>query len=346
VIFALTNKDPKRDKSKKMDLEGTAYLVVSLVSLMFGLNKSSEWGATSLTFWSVMALSAVSFLLLIRVQRKKSSPLIPMDLLANKAFSTCSAAYVAFSYSFSSALFLLGLYMQSILEYSAMYAGTVFIAMTLTMGVLSPFGGTLTDKIGGRAPIGWGMAVIAVASVLFSTFSPSTSVYQLVGVLVFLGLGFGVVNSALNTVMLKSVKEDEVSTGSGTFTMIGTFANSLGVVISTELLLSWGKKDVFSAIQSSGLSLSWDQLKIVESVMSSTHYDIKKLSEFSPEIFTQLMTHINASFVSAMGSTMLVCAFLSSIGTLIVFKGLKKQKNSNKLFISIQSITIAKTVLH
>ncbi|MBT4880414.1 MAG: MFS transporter [Alphaproteobacteria bacterium] len=326
VLYSVTEKEQKPETREKLDIPGMFLLVVSLIVIMFGLNKSSDWGIASAPFVGVIAAGAFLIFLFVRNQQKQKSPLLPLDLLRNKSFLICISLYISFQYIFSTSLFISGLYMQSILNYTPAYAGTVFMAMTLSMGALSPFGGTMTDKWGGRLPITLGMCLLCIASIFFARLTSYSSVLNMVSVLIPLGVGLGLCISSINAIMLKSVKKDELSTASGAFCGIGMFANALSVVLNTEILIWLGKSNVFALIQKSGLALSVAQKQIVASLMSSTHYELSRIAKFSPDILSQLMIYIDESFVGAMSVVMTITASIAAIAAFIAARKLKSIK--------------------
>lgn len=135
-----------------------------------------------------------------------------------------------------SSLFILPLYLQNLLGYSAAKAGWILLGMTLFVAVSSPIVGKILDKLGFSRPVFVSMLFAVLASIcLFFFASPVNWVVILLG-LMFLGLAIGV--HTPSTIHGVSVEVDKANAGTalGLFFTLAISGATIGVALSGTLL--------------------------------------------------------------------------------------------------------------
>ena len=86
---------------------------------------------------------------------------------------------------------IIGLFLQNVLGYTAYEAGIIFLAMTVAMGALSPYGGKMSDMMDPRIPICGGLALVTVSLIVAGFMTHETSLYMVIPVLLMVGVGHG-----------------------------------------------------------------------------------------------------------------------------------------------------------
>src|SRR5207302_1142817 len=76
------------------------------------------------------------------------------------------------------------IYLQNILGYSATQAGATFLPMTIFIVILAPIAGKLSDRIGSRWLMGFGMTLVAVSLLIDSTFDQHSSFWNILPALI------------------------------------------------------------------------------------------------------------------------------------------------------------------
>jgi copper chaperone CopZ len=113
--------------------------------------------------------------------------MLPLGLFRIRNFVAANAATLALYGVFNGAFFLLIIYLQAALGYSALTAGTASVPVSLTMVALASRLGRLTSPLGPRRPMTLGLTLVAVGIGLLAWLDPGDSYWTgvLPGVLIF-----------------------------------------------------------------------------------------------------------------------------------------------------------------
>ena len=325
IIMMTVAKEPKRLNDKKVDWQGGSLLGLCLATFMFALNQAEIWGITDTRLWIIMAIALGLGALFLRTSRSKTDPLIPKGLFKNKPFVGCMLGFGVYCYAFSTILVIVGLYLQNIMNLDPYEASLIFLAMTLSLGVLSPFGGSMVDKIDPRIPICGGFLLLSISILSLATFDTTTSQPMILATLFCVGLGMGLSFPALNAMMMKVVDPSILSTASGTFIMCAGTANSLGVVISTSLFTGVGGLYFSKMVDTLSFPVSNEQLNDLLTFLGSAYRDESILQGFAPEQISKLTQLINGSLTDSMTWIMGSLCLLTASACFYCYKTLSKE---------------------
>jgi MFS family permease len=193
-------------------------------------------------------------------------------------------------------------------------SGLVFLAMTLIIGVLSPIGGKLADRLDVRLPILWGSLLMAASAVSLAFLTADSSLLYLLICLFGVGLGFGLCFPTINTALLRTVKPTEVNTASGIFTMGMMLGNTLGVIISTSLLVLIGSKKITALLNSEGFSLSTESSDKLLRILAKADHSAAQFADFASLQVPQLIKIVDEAFMAGFWPNMLMGAVFALIG--------------------------------
>lgn len=146
------------------------------------------------------------------------------------------AAFFAFV-TLASNMFLVPFALQPLMGLTAAQAGLVMIAVPLTILVIAPVSGRLTDRIGPRWPATAGVGLVAVAIVLMSQLRAETAIAFAVLVLILYGIGAGFFQAPNNSAVMTAAPVN----ARGTISAVLALARSLGQIGGVALAsLIWG----------------------------------------------------------------------------------------------------------
>jgi MFS family permease len=120
--------------------------------------------------------------------------------------------------------------------------------MPVSMALLSPFSGWLSDKFGSRGLSSLGMALIASGLLVMSTLglsSPSTQ--AIVGLLV-IGIGMGLFSSPNTSAVMGSVEKDRLGVASGTLATMRFSGQSLSLALMGAVVASAASAGLLSSL--------------------------------------------------------------------------------------------------
>ena len=326
IIWFFAHKDKKAHSQATVDVMGSLLLGGALAIGIFALNQTEVWGITDFRLLSLLGVSIGFALLFGLVSRKKVHPLIPKGLFRNIPFVGTMVGFSIYSFGFSVVLVMVGLFLQNVQGYDAYTAGIIFLAMTVATGVLSPFGGKMSDHMDPRIPICGGLGLVVVAFTMASFFSASSSLSYVISVLFLMGLGMGLSFPALNATMMKTVDSSILSTASGTFIMGCCTANTLGVVVSTSMLVGLGRLYLDQLVSQSALLADTKTYQALIELLSSVHRDMTLLNHLSASEVEGAITVLNQAFsgsfawIMGMTSVFMFIALVAGYKMIIIKK--------------------------
>lgn len=196
---------------EKFDLFGSVLYSIALVSLMYGFSRLPE---------VIGGLLVVSGVVLIGVfvwyELRLDYPVLNMQLFTKSrifAFSSL-AALINYAATFAIA-FLLSLDLQYTKGFSAEYSGFIIVAAPLFQAIVSPFAGRLSDRYDSQVISSIGMGFTALGLFLFIFLTETTPLWYIIGVLVILGIGFGLFSSPNTNAIMSAVEKKYYGVASG-----------------------------------------------------------------------------------------------------------------------------------
>jgi EmrB/QacA subfamily drug resistance transporter len=217
--------------SQQIDASGTALLCLTLVGIVFGLSQSQEWGWSSPAIIAALIIALLAAACFVARERRASAPLVDFALLRHRNYLGASAsqllsgmAEIGLGVIFPP-LLILNLTMSPAL------AGLALIPTTVPMILVAPLAGRWYDRVGGRAPLVAGFALLAASAVLLAvTVSADSYVELLPGLLVY-GVGLALVLTVNDPVTLDTIPESEHGQASGVSATAEQFGGALGVAV-------------------------------------------------------------------------------------------------------------------
>ena len=262
------------DAPRAVDLFGLATITVGLFCLVLGLiqGESKGWGSAYIII--LFAVAAASLMLFVVGELRIKNPMLDPRLFKNRSFT--GAAIVAFSLSAGlySLLFFLTLYLQNSLAFDPLQTGLRLLPLSAVVLFIAPLSGNLTGRIGPRAIMFTGMALLTVAVLLMTRISGN---YQqsdwvlLLPAFFMAGLGNGLVNPPISTVAVGTVSPARAGMASGVNTVARQVGVAFGIAFWGALLATRYNKyvhDKVQALNSPGLSGSLKS-KIIDGVQSA-----------------------------------------------------------------------------
>jgi Na+/melibiose symporter-like transporter len=153
---------------RHFDVAGAASVTSGVMLLVYAMTRATQDGWGSVTTVSLLGASAVLLAAFLAAEMRSPAPLLPLRIFRNRMLAAANATAAMIGAIAFSEFFLLTLYMQQVLGYSAIETGVGFVAVTFTIIVFSNVAQTLVTRIGVRAVLTTGLVLDAVALALFT----------------------------------------------------------------------------------------------------------------------------------------------------------------------------------
>lgn len=323
VLLIYATPEKKQVDASKIDWPSVIFLTFGLGSLIFALNQIEIWGIGDPTLL-VFGIGGLCLLSLFRYRdRQQTFQVLPRAILQNTPFMSMVSTCFIVAYCFSLVLVMMGLYLQNTLRLSSSETGIYFLAMTIAVGVLSPIGGKLADRMDIRIPIIAGLSLIFFALLILSCLDASSSIVMVCGGLLLAGLGLGIGFPSMNTGMFRTLDTSEINTGSAIFTMSMTLGNAISVIASTSFLVIFGRPKLIDLIATSGSSITVEEQNALISIMGKVEHTPEQLKQFPAEQIPSLLGLIDQAFLYGFSVTLWIGMFLTVLAAGIFLKYFK-----------------------
>ncbi|HUJ29309.1 MAG TPA: MFS transporter, partial [Myxococcales bacterium] len=133
-------------------------------------------------------------------------------------------------------LFLLPVFMQELLGFDATQSGLALMPRTLVMMAVVPVVGRLYNAVSPRIMVGLGIIAFSIGAYEMSHFTLQTGTWQIVGSLVWQGIGFGMIFVPLTTVALSRIERAKLTDATGLNSLLRQIGGSVGLAIFATLL--------------------------------------------------------------------------------------------------------------
>lgn len=216
-------------ENNRFDYIGTLIYGPMLLFIMYGFSL-----LPSLSGILLIVLGIVLTWLFLGWESKTSSPLFNIALFKSNQVFFFSNMAALINYSATSAVaFLLSLYLQYIKGYSPQNAGIILIAQPVTMTILSPFAGRLSDRIQPAIIASIGMGITATGLFVLNFLEFTTPVNIVILILLLMGLGFGLFSSPNTNAIMSSVEKSYYGIASSTLATMRLLGqmSSMGMVM-------------------------------------------------------------------------------------------------------------------
>jgi EmrB/QacA subfamily drug resistance transporter len=239
--------------SRRVDAVGAVLSVLGMGGIVLGILVWQEGGeAVGL----LLALGAVSLGLLawwlVRRKRAGKATLLDPDLFKAKLFRFGASGQVLQQIALGGTMIALPIYLQIVLEYSAMGAGLSIAPLSLSMFAVALIAGKRGGKRRPASLIRAGFALFTIGMVIIEPIVPrATSGWYLVVPLIIAGSGLGLLVSQLNNYTLAPISEERVSEAAGVNSAGGSFGLSFGLAFAGAILLATLSAGFTSMAQSS-----------------------------------------------------------------------------------------------
>ncbi|MFI5372090.1 MAG: DHA2 family efflux MFS transporter permease subunit [Candidatus Eisenbacteria bacterium] len=227
----------KRD----FDWLGILLLSVGLASLQYVLEEGNrnDWFDSRLiaTLTIVSVASLIGFVL---IELHVPAPAVNLRLFRDPVFASATVlAGVMFS-SLMAGMFLLPVFMQEMLGFTALKSGLALMPRALVMMVVTPIVGRIYNHVSPRLLIAIGVLCVGLGCWNMGSFTLETSDVGIIGTLLLQGVGFSFLFVPLATVALSFVPRVQLADATGLNSVVRQFGGSAGLAIYGTLLTQYG----------------------------------------------------------------------------------------------------------
>ncbi len=305
-----------------LDLPGVGLVSASLFCLTFALVEGQNYGWTSAAILGLFAAAIVAFALFYRREHRVSQPLIDFSLFRSLNFAAGNVTGLLLSAAMMGAFFIIPIFLQSVLGYSAIKAGLVMAPMSVVIIVAAPLAGWLSDRLGSKWIVALGMLLLAVglgwmAGLIpgAAKISPDTTPASLFAPFVLSGIGIGLAVAPVTSAVMATAPKDRVGNASGVLSTMRQVGSLMGIAVLGAVLQNRVTATIAEGVQ--GVQGISDALKrqIIDAAGSgSMQLSVPEGDGMPAMARTMMESMFKGWFTDAMASTFMVAVGLAAAG--------------------------------
>jgi MFS transporter, DHA2 family, multidrug resistance protein len=181
-------------------------------------------------------VSAIGIAAFIIRELTAEVPAVNISLFKEPVFASGTLVGAVMFAMLLSLTFLLPVFMQELLGFTAVQAGLALMPRSLVMMVMMPIVGRVYNRISPRVCVGFGVLLFTWSAVLMSRYTLDTTSGDVVLVLAIQGVAFACLFIPLTTVALSAVPRHQVADATGLNSLLRQIGGSLGLAIFASLI--------------------------------------------------------------------------------------------------------------
>jgi EmrB/QacA subfamily drug resistance transporter len=224
---------------RHFDLAGAISVTSGLMVLVYGLTRATTDGWGSPVTIGLLSAAAALILAFIAVESRSKWPLLPLRIFRSRSISAANGAMAIVGAVAFSEFFVLTLYLQDVLHYSAVQSGVAFSAFALSVVVASNVAQVLVGRIGVRSTLVAGLTLSAI-SVALLTRLPVDGHYfwDLFPAFVLGGVGMGFSFVPVTIASLTGVERADAGVASGLVNTSRQIGGAIGLAAISTIVAS------------------------------------------------------------------------------------------------------------
>jgi EmrB/QacA subfamily drug resistance transporter len=221
---------------RHFDLTGAATVTSGLMLLVYALTRATSDGWGSPATLGLLAGSAALIASFLVIEARSPWPLLPLRIFRLPTVAGANLVMTIVGAVTFSEFFLLSLYLQDVLRYSAVQSGVAFTAFALTVVVVSNVAQVVVGRIGVRATLVTGL-LLSVVSMAWLTRLPVDGRYfwDLFPAFVLGGAGLGLSFVPVTIASLAGVDRADAGVASGLVNTSRQIGGAIGIAAASAI---------------------------------------------------------------------------------------------------------------
>ena len=236
ATFRLISGERRRAPLANFDTLGAVLVTAGMLLLVYALVKAPDvgWGKTQ-TVGELIGAAALLAAFLVN-ERRHQNPLAPLSIFRINGLAAADITQVTAMAGFYSLFFFITLYMQNVLGYSQIQAGSAYLPVTFGVAIASGISAQLFARTGTRPIIVTG-AVLGAGGLFWLSRIPVHGSYvaDLLPGLMIMSFGLGAVFVGVTTAAQAGVPPDKAGLAAALINASTWLGGALGIAIFSAI---------------------------------------------------------------------------------------------------------------
>ncbi len=237
--FVRSPKYAEKKSVREVDWLGIALLAISVGSLQYVLERGQEddwFSSKTITILAITAFFGLFFFIWRELTAK--NPIVALRVLKNGNLRVGTILSFILGFGLYGSTFIIPLYTQASLGWTAEQAGALMIPAALTTAFMMPIIGRLIQKgFKQQVLVAIGMFIFFVYSFWgYKILTPDTGKDAFFWMLIVRGLGMGLLFIPITTLSLSTLKGQQIGQGASFTGMMRQLGGSFGIALITTFM--------------------------------------------------------------------------------------------------------------
>jgi EmrB/QacA subfamily drug resistance transporter len=232
-------RESRSDRDHSQDIGGAVTITAGLALLVYGVSEAPNHGWGSAWTLSRLAVAAALLVGFLVIESRTKDPLMPFRIFRVRTVAGANVAGVLLGAVVFANFFLLTLYVQQVLGWSALKTGLTFVATAGTAVLWAGVAQALVTKLGPKPVMAIGF-VATIAGLLWYTQIPVDASYAADLLPGYLLIGFALPFTFIpvSIAALAGVESHEAGLASGLINTAQQVGGAIGVAVTSSVSIS------------------------------------------------------------------------------------------------------------
>jgi EmrB/QacA subfamily drug resistance transporter len=242
IALALTPRfvrESRAERETSQDLGGAATVTVGLALLVYAVSKAPDYGWSSGRTLGTIAGAVVLLLAFLVIESRHRDPLMPFRIFRTHTVAGANVGGLLLGGIIFANFYLLTLYVQQVLHYSALRTGITFAVTAGSAIVWAGVAQNLTTRFGVKPVLAVGFVTLTAANLWYTQIPTHGSFASaLLGPYLIMGFAIPFAFIPISIAALAGVSHDEAGLASGLINSAQQIGGAVGIAICSSVSLT------------------------------------------------------------------------------------------------------------
>ena len=225
---------------QSFDILGAIVILATLVCYALGMTLGQRWGFGDPRIQALMVSAAVGVVSFLLIEARASQPMVDLRLFKNRQFSLSLLMGFLLFVSVAGG-FLIPFFLELVRGYPPGQVGLLLMVLPVSMGLMAPVAGYLSDRFGSRGISLLGMIIALGGCLAVSSMREDVTLMGFVLRMIPMGVGFGLFMTPNSSTIMGAVPGERLGIASGLLTLSRSLGQTtgvplMGILFTTQVL--------------------------------------------------------------------------------------------------------------
>ena len=223
--------------SAKIDVLGIALLAVGMATLQYVLEEGNREGwSESRLIVTLSTVAAIALITFVVHELETPHPVVDLRVFKNRSYTAGTGLNFLTGFALFSGSYMFSLFAGSVIHYSALDIGKVFLVAGTVSVFVMPLMGRLAPKVDGRYLLAIGVTVVALSQVAASHLTEAAGFWDMVKPNMIRSFGLGFIFIPVSVMALSGLSGAQRGNATGLFNLTRELGGSLGTALMGMLV--------------------------------------------------------------------------------------------------------------